>query len=425
MVSRETRSLTKFFKMEHALFVSFQLKRSKINKKGLAPINMRITLDGKRLELSTHRQISPDAWDNDLGCATGAGDEVIILNNYLNGLRSKVQRQFNILESLGKEITAETLKNALTGTKEKKYTLVNVFQYHNDEMKQQVGLDVAPGTYKHYLTSFNWIKDFLLHQYRKNDILLDDLNYAFITRFEVYLKTEKSCAHNTATKHIRRLKKVVNMALANEWLQKDPFMKYKCSYKPVNRGYLTGEELEKLENKNLPVPRLRKVRDIFLFCCYTGLSWSDVQDLKPSDITTGIDGEKWIIIYRKKTDNRSPIPILPQAQAIIDKYSNDPEAGANGRLLPVKSNQRMNGYLKEIADISDINKNLTMHLARHTFATTVTLANGVPIETVSKMLGHTSIKTTQIYSKVVDSKISKDMQALKKKLKKPGLKKAI
>jgi len=411
--------------MEHAMYISFQMKRSKINKKGLAPINMRITLDGKRLELSTHRNISPSSWDNQLGCATGANDEAVILNNYLAALKSKVQRQFNILESLGEEITAGALKNALIGKKEKKHSLINVFQYHNDEMKQHVGGDVAPGTYKHYLTSLKWLQEFILHQYRKDDLLIDDLNYAFITMFEAWLKTVKKCAHNTATKHIRRLKKVVNMALANEWLQRDPFMKYKCSYKPVNRGYLTNDELKVLEDKTFSVDRLQKVLDVFLFCCYTGLSWSDVHVLKHSDITTGIDGEKWIIIYRKKTDTRSPIPILPKALAIIEKYKDDPEANANGMLLPVNSNQRMNGYLKEIADICGITKNLTMHLARHTFATTVTLANGVPIETVSKMLGHTSIKTTQIYSKVVDSKISNDMQALKNKMQKPGLKKAI
>ena len=206
------------------------------------------------------------------------------------------------------------------------------------------------------------------------------------------------------------------MALANEWLQRDPFMKCKCTSKPVNRGYLTADELLLLEKKEFKIQRLQKALDIFLFCCYTGLSFSDVSALTDQNINIGIDGEKWIIIYRKKTNTRSPIPILPQAQAIIDKYKDDPEANAKGKLLPVNSNQRMNGYLKEIADICEINKNLTMHLARHTFATTVTLANGVPIETVSKMLGHTSIKTTQIYSKVVDSKISDDMKALKGKL---------
>jgi site-specific recombinase XerD len=232
----------------------------------------------------------------------------------------------------------------------------------------------------------------------------------------MYLKTVKHCAQNTATKYLVRLKKVVNLSLANEWIIRDPFIKYQCTYKPTYRGYLNAEELQKIELKEFKIPRLQKVRDIFVFCCYTGFAQADVEALSLSDITTGIDGEKWIIINRKKTDGRSPIPLLPQALAIIEKYKNDPETLAKGKLLPVNSNQRMNGYLKEIADITGITKNLTMHLARHTFATTVTLSNGVPIETVSKMLGHNSIKTTQIYSKVVDTKISNDMKALKAKM---------
>lgn len=417
--------LKKSSKMKHSMYISFQVKKSKVNKKGLAPINMRVTLDGKRFELSTHRSISPDSWDVILCCATGESDEARILNNYLNSLRNNVQRQYNILESLGKEITVDTLKSKLIGETEKKYSLLDVFQYHNDEMKQKVGIDIATGTYKHFISTKKRVEEFLSFQYKKDDILLDELNYAFVTKFEVYLKSIQKCAHNTTTKYIRRLKKIINMAMANEWIIKDPFLKYKCTYKQTNREYLTHEELNLLWDKNIKIPRLDKVRDIFLFCCYTGLAWSDVAELNFQDIRTGIDGEKWIIIYRKKTENRSPIPILPQAQSILDKYENDPMATEKGKLLPVSSNQRMNGYLKEIADICGITKNLTMHLARHTFATTVTLSNGVPIETVSKMLGHTSIKTTQIYSKVVDSKISQDMQVLKDKLNQNNIKKAV
>ena len=402
--------------MDNVLSILFYLMRSKKDKNGLIPIYLRVTLNGKRVDLSTHRKINPLDWDVDASCAIGTGVDARILNNYLDNLKSKVNKQFNILESLGEPYSVEDIKNRLSGKSEKKKTLVNIFRYHNDEMKLKAGKDVAIGTYKHYLTSLKILQEFLAWQYNKKDIALEDLNHSFITRFESYLKSVQKCGHNTSMKHIKRMKKVVNMALANEWLLRDPFMKYKCTYKPVNRGYLTAAELLLLEEKEFKIPRLQKALDIFLFCCYTGLSWSDISALTDQDINTGIDGEKWIVIYRKKTNTRSPIPILPQAQAIINKYKDDPEAIAKGRLLPVNSNQRMNGYLKEIADICGINKNLTMHLARHTFATTVTLANGVPIETVSKMLGHTSIKTTQIYSKVVDSKISEDMQALKGKL---------
>jgi site-specific recombinase XerD len=398
------------------MLISFQLKRSKINKNGLVPINMRITLDGKRLELSTHRRISPSSWDSQAAYAIRENDESIILNHYLDALKAKVRKQYNVLESLGKEITLEAIRDGLTGTSEKRHTLVEVFKYHNQQFSLRVGTDFSPLTYKHYQATLSKVESFLEYQYRKSDILLDDLKHSFVTSFELYLKTHDKCAHNTTMKHIIKLKKVINLALFNEWISRNPFANFRCSMKETNRGYLTAKELTTLEEKSFTIPRLRKVKDIFLFCCYTGLSQSDVESLTPSDVSIGMDGEKWIIIYRKKTDTRSPIPILPKALAIIEKYKDDPEANANGRLLPVNSNQRMNGYLKEIADISGITKNLTMHLARHTFATTVTLANGVPIETVSKMLGHTSIKTTQIYSKVVDTKISHDMKALKDKM---------
>ena len=402
--------------MEHSLYISFQIKKSKTNKLGLAPINLRIILDNSRTELSSHRFISPNAWDTNIGKATGTSDEAIILNNYLDGLKNKIQRQFNILESLDKPITLDSLREKLNGNTEKKYTLLYVYEYHNSEMKKRVGFDVAIGTYTRYKVSINRIRNYIKYQYGKNDLLLDDLNHAFITKYEVYLKTIHKCSTNTTVKYLVHLKKIINLSIANEWLLRDPFMKHHCSYKPTERGFLTPEELLLLENKEIKLPRLEKVREIFVFCCYTGFAQADVEALSPADITTGIDGEKWIIINRKKTDGRSPIPLLPQATDIINKYKNDPEAQAKGRLLPVNSNQRMNGYLKEIADITGITKNLTMHLARHTFATTITLSNEVPIETVSKMLGHNSIKTTQIYSKVVDTKISNDMQALKAKL---------
>ena len=402
--------------MEHSMYISFRIKKGKINKKGLVPINMRIILDTMRFELSAHRFIISDDWDDKLGRAKGTSEEAVILNNYLDGLKNKVLKQFNVLESLGQEVTIDSLKNRMTGNTVKKHTLLEIFRYHNDQFKQMIGTDYSPLTYKHYLATYAKLVAFLPYQYRQKDIILDDLNHSFVTNFELYLKTHDHCAHNTTMKHIIKLKKVINLALFNEWITRNPFMNFRCTMKETNRGYLTDIELETLEQKTFKVKRLQNVLDIFIFCCYTGLSQADVEALSSTDITTGIDGEKWIIINRKKTDGRSPIPLLPQAMDIINKYKNDPVALEKGRLLPVNSNQRMNGYLKEIADITGITRNLTMHLARHTFATTITLSNGVPIETVSKMLGHNSIKTTQIYSKVVDTKISNDMKALKAKL---------
>jgi site-specific recombinase XerD len=255
------------------------------------------------------------------------------------------------------------------------------------------------------------MKDFLRYQYHKTDIALDDLNFQFASNYELYLKQHDNCGHNTMIKHMKSLKRVINFAIEREWLDRNPFIKFKCKFDDSKRSYLSKQDLTKLEEKVFSIPRLQEVKDIFLFACYTGLAYSDVSALTPDDITIGIDGEKWIVIYRKKTGTRSPIPLLPQALNIIERYKE--EAEITGKLLPFKSNQKMNGYLKEIADVCGITQVLSTHVARHTFATTVTLANGVPIETVSKMLGHTDIRTTQIYSKVVDSKISSDMLKLK------------
>jgi len=402
--------------MNQILSILFYFKSSKKDKNGFVPIYLRITLNGRRAELSTHRKIHPLNWDNKACQAKGASEEARTLNNYLDNMKAKVYRQFNILESLGNPFSATDLKNRVIGNKIKHHSLIEVFNYHNDQLKQKIGVNYAKGTHKRYKSTLSRLKSFLLYQYRKSDILLSDLKYSFVTNFELYLKTQHSCGQNTTMKHIVRLKKIVNLAVKNEWLDKDPFRNYKATYVEVNRGYLTKEELTRLEEKEFKIPRLEKVMDVFIFCCYTGFSYADVKELTPGDITNGIDGEKWIITYRRKTNHRSPVPMLLKALEIIEKYKDYPENAAVGKLLPISSNQHMNGYLKEIADICEITKNLTMHLARHTFATTVTLANGVPIETVSKMLGHTSIKTTQIYSKVVDSKISDDMKALKGKL---------
>ncbi|MCB2222117.1 MAG: site-specific integrase [Bacteroidetes bacterium] len=402
--------------MRHTLTVLFHLRKAKADKSGQAPVYMRITIDGKRVELTANRKVHPDLWDDDLCRMKGTSEEARILNNHLDNLKQKVNKQFNVLESLENEVTAESIKNMVCGVSQRKHTLISIFQYHNDQFKQRIGSDYAEGTYKRYVVTLGKLKAFLQYQYHKSDFFLDDLNHQFITNFELYLKTIQKIGHNTTAKYIKNLKKVINMAVANEWLQRNPFMNFKCAYKETHRGYLTSEELRTLEEKELPIKRLEIVRDIFIFQCYTGLAYSDVEKLSPDDISTGIDGEKWIIIYRKKTGGRSPIPLLPKALEIIEKYKDFPINENEGKLLPVKSNQKINAYLKEIATICDIDKNLSTHLARHTFATTVTLANGVPIESVSKMLGHTDIRTTQIYSKVIDSKISADMQKLKQSM---------
>jgi integrase len=222
------------------------------------------------------------------------------------------------------------------------------------------------------------------------------------------------CGKNATLKHIERIRKIVNQGVAFGWLEKDPFAAFQGKHEKTHRTFLTQAELEKIEKKEIHLERLARVRDIFLFSCYTGLAYVDVEKLTPDHIVIGIDKKRWIYTFREKTGNKSNIPLLPHAAAILDRYA--AESRRSGRLLPVITNIKTNAYLKEIADICGIRKNLTFHMARHTFATTVTLSNGVPIETVSNMLGHSKITTTQIYAKVLENKVSDDMKALEQRL---------
>jgi site-specific recombinase XerD len=272
-------------------------------------------------------------------------------------------------------------------------------------------------TYVKYETLRKKLEAYMMNEYNRNDLFLKELNQRFIMNFELFLKVNEKIAHNTTIKYVQFLKRIINYAISNEWITHDPFKAFKCTFQPVIRECLTQEEIDRIQTKELPTQRLAQVRDIFVFCCYTGLAYADVKKLRYSEIAKGLDGDMWIQTFRAKTNTRVPIPLLPQALALIDAYRAHHNAPSSS-VFPVPSNQKTNAYLKEIADVCGISKRLTFHLARHSFATTVTLSNGVPIETVSKMLGHTNIKTTQIYSKVLDLKISGDMMQLRQKMKK-------
>lgn len=253
-----------------------------------------------------------------------------------------------------------------------------------------------------------------IHQ--KEDINVEDLKYSFITNFEYYLKAKKNIGHNATMKYLKNLKKIVFLARKYQWIDHDPFLGFKITQLEVNKEYLTKDEITQLHEKEFKIERLAQVRDVFIFCCYTGLSFADIQGLTDNDIQKGLEGEYWIKINRQKTGIQSHIPLLPEAKSIIEKYKKEKEPDLKGRLFPVTSNQKTNAYLKEIGDLCEITKNITFHMARHTFATTITLSNGVSIESVSSMLGHKSIRTTQIYAKVVKEKVSQEMQELKSKL---------
>ena len=401
--------------MNTTITILFYLKRAKANAQGLAPIFQRITIDGKRLESSTGKFVNPEKWSTEMSKMKGNSEETRTINSHLEMLRAKVYEIEKKLFMKQVPLTYENFKNEIQGKKERERMLVPIFEEHNRKIKELVGQEYAPGTLERYQTSLKHTKDFLLWKYNISDINIEKIDHSFIMEYEFYLRSVRKCANNTAVKYIKNFHKIINQCLANGWLNKDPFANYKSKVKEVTREFLTEKEIETILNKRFVSERLELVRDIFIFSCFTGLAYIDVKQLTLDNISLGIDGDKWIFKNRQKTETASKIPLLPVAQEIINKYAEHPVCKNENRLLPILSNQKMNAYLKEIVDVCEINKDLTFHIARHTFATTVTLSNGVPLETVSKMLGHTNLKTTQHYAKILDKKISEDMMILKSK----------
>ncbi|WP_396196091.1 site-specific integrase [Flavobacterium sp.] len=401
--------------MKHKMSILFYLKSAKASKKGLYPIYQRITINGIRFELSTSKFVDKSKWNKEAGRIKGNSEEARLINSYLDILKNKAYETEKWMVNNDEEINAQTFKNKLLGIEENQRKLLIIFEDHNKRMKELVGKEFSNNTFKKYETTLSHTKEFLKHQYKINDISIKRVDIAFINDFDFYLRNTKNCNNNSTIKYIRNFGKIVKQCYVNGWLEKDPFLNYKGKVKEVERTYLTELEIEVLLNKNFKINRLELVRDIFLFSCFTGLAYIDVHNLTISNIIVGIDGEKWISTHRQKTESASKIPILPVTQMIIDKYENHPQSNNEDRLLPILSNQKMNAYLKEIAAICEIEKELTFHIARHTFATTVTLTNGVPIESVSKMLGHKNLRTTQHYAKVLDRKVSEDMKLLKDK----------
>ena len=402
--------------MRTTLTLLFSMRKPKNYQSGDMPIYLRITVDGQRAEVAVSRKFDPSRWDTHLGRAIGTKADAKALNAYLEGVQGKLHELHRQMTEADANTTAETLKNRFIGKVEKARTLVSVFEDHNQKMRSLVGQEFEKSTLQRYETALMHTKDFMQWQHNVSDIPITKINLAFLNDFEYYLRSVRKCANNSAIKYIKNLGKIVRICLGNGWLTVDPYLNYKPKTKAVHRDVLTKEELDRLIKKKFDIERLNVVRDVFVFCCYTGLAYVDVHKLKRSELVKGIDGDLWIYTSRKKTDTLSRIPVLPAALSVIESYNEHPQCIAEDSLLPVMSNQKMNAYLKEIADLCKIKKLLTFHIARHTFATTVTLNNGVPIESVAKMMGHTSIKTTQIYAKVMDHKISSDMQLLREKL---------
>ena len=395
--------------------VSFFTRRLVKQREELS-IYARITVSKKKAELSLQRKIPAQNWDSTKSRLRGATPQIKQLNKYLDQVYFKfmdIHKQF--LEK-DKEITAKAIKASYLGKDEDYKRLSDIINYHNEHMKSVLKW----GTIKNYRTTTRYLEEFVQVKFHKEDIFLKHLNYEFISGFEHFLRTytpkkkQRTCTNNGVMKHIARVKKIINLAVKLEWLQKDPFKNFKLKFNKTDRQYLSDRELKLVEETIFKSESLERVKDIFLFSCYSGLSYIDLKNLTKDQILKGIDDKNWIFTRREKTNEVVKVPLLNKADQILKKYENHCFDIEDQKVLPVLSNQKMNDSIKKVMKGAGVKKHISFHCARHTFATTVTLANGVPIETVSKLLGHTKLSTTQIYARVLENKLSNDIANLEK-----------
>lgn len=403
--------------IEKSFGLLFFLRQPKNQKSTSRHLYLRITVDGTGKELSLKRTWEVSRWNVAASRAIGTRADARELNNYLEELTAKVYDRKRVLADKGEPVTAQGLKDYLTGTGDKVESVLEHYQKHNERVAALVGHEYAPATLQRFQTSLGHTKAFIQWKYNRDDYDLKKIDYDFVSDYSYWFRAIRKCNANSTAKYLINFKKVILDCLKRGIIDRDPFAGFKIVRTEVNRVALIQEELDAISSKVFPTARLNIVRDIFLFSCYTGLAYVDVRNLRRNHICTGIDGGLWIDTTRQKTHSPTRLPLLPAAIEIMDRYSQGTDEDACEHILPVISNQKANAYLKEIADVCGITKNLTFHIARHTFATTVTLSNGVPIETVSKMLGHKTIRQTQHYAKILDLKISNDMDLLVQKLK--------
>ena len=393
---------------KHCTMVYFSLRESKQNKKGLSPIEVSNTTNGKRIYFSTGKHVPAADWNKEKQAVKGKSEEAQLINGYLIQLRNKIyQKEIELLQK-GYLITAELLKEAITDKVEalNEKTLLEVLEEHNAERKAMVGKTVAPATYWVFEYTGRLFKEFIQKKYERKDLYLREINLGFIQGFHAYLLGEKKMGQNSCTKHLKFLKKLLNLAVANSYISYNPVNVYKVEREPVEIDFLDEEELRKIINFDTPLPRLERAKDMFLFGCFTGLSYIDIKTLAPEHFEKDSAGRIWIKKRRVKTGVLSHIPLLPIAKLILDKYK------GGEKLLPIQDPADINKYQKDIAILCGINKRICFHTSRHTFASTVTLANNISLEVVSKMLGHTNTRMTVHYAKLIDKCIGEQMDKL-------------
>ena len=396
--------------------ILFFVLKTKLLKNGEAPILMRITINGQYEETRIQRSISLKLWNAAKGCSKGKDRLSSELNNYIAELNARVLEKHKELMLEQALITPKLLLKRTFGKDTEMRTLLGTMQQEIGEMEKVINMDYSPITINRYKNVLNKLQKAILKFYEKEDITFHELSPEFIKAFDIYLKTEAGLCRNTVVRYMKCLKKITNMGLAKEWMRKDPFYGYKMQQDETDPTFLTYEELQTIMNKEFTIPRLALVKDIFIFALYTGLAFIDVYNLRPEHVSENNNGNLWIVKPREKTNNLCNIPLLSIPKQILEKYKDNPYCMDKGTLLPVPCNQKMNSYLKEIADLCGIKKNLTTHTARHSFASVIALANNVSLPNVAKMLGHSSTRMTQHYAKVLDQTILRDMQAVEEQL---------
>ena len=374
--------------------VLFFIKKGKLLKNGEAPVCMRITVNGCMVDISIKRSCPVNLWNQTKENSKGKDRMSVELNHYLEITRSRIHQIYRELETSDKVITVDLVRKLYYGVDEESKTLLQVFREHNEQSRKLIGKDFVSKTVQRYETTTRYLEEFIKKEYQLSDIALNNLEANFISKFDAFLKNN--------------LKKIIRIALENDWIKKDPFAYYRFKLEETNPEFLTMDEIKIILAKEFTIKRVEQVRDVFVFCIFTGLAFSDVKDLSPEHLVKDNKGELWIRKNRQKTKIMCNIPVLPVAASILDKYKDVAEC--TGKLLPVLCNQRMNSYLKEIADVCGIHKNLSTHTARHSYATSICLANGVSMENVAKMLGHADTSVTKHYARVLDQNIFKDMQ---------------
>ena len=394
--------------MKSTYRVLFLVRKSRLNKDGKNVVTVRITIEGEAIEFNSKVTVNPNLW-NSIGRMIGKTKEAQQVNNALDKIRMDLNRHYTLVYDRDGYVTPEKLRNSYLGIDIQQNTLLSMYDKLVEQKRCLVGNTITNTTLEKYLATRKRISDYLIYQYYKKDIPLKEVNYMFVSNYEIYLKSVSGCGHNSSVKHLRYLKKILTNALKNRYITIDPFDNYRLGYKPVDKEFLLESEIKKLLSKKFSIKRLEEVHDIFVFQCFTGIAYIDAYNLTSDNIIEGENREKWIRLYRQKSSIQANIPLLEIPRMILEKY----RRRENEKLLPMHTNQKMNEYLKEIATLCGVNKRLSTHCGRHTFGT-IMLTKSVSIESVSKMLGHTNITTTQIYAKVLNQKIASEVNKVRR-----------